>query len=231
MMIHLWATLVPHTLIGGAGNDVLTGGSGQDTYNMEEDSGSDTINNYAEDKQQDSMLIHVQFADISASRTGQDLVLSAATLHVVLQNWFVGEEYQHCEFVSEDFIVFQVNSTDLSTIPIILELTKPSSVDLTTSSVLQRVPTVMGSDGDDNITANSKNNYLMGGSGDDFIKGGEGSDVYVIHPNQGHDQINNLAADQQQDLLLFNTTYNDAEILPNFDGDHLRNWSRARTCQ
>ena len=212
----------PNTLIGGAGNDTLNGGPGQDTYNIREDSGSHTISNYAKDKQQDSMLIHAQFADITARRTGQDLVFSTATLQVALQNWFQGEEYQHCEFVSEDFIVFEVNSTDLSTIPIILELTQPSSVDLTSSSVLRRVPTVMGSNGDDNITANSKNNYLMGGSGDDFIKGGEGSDVYVIHPNQGHDQINNLAADQQQDLLLFGTTYNDAQILPNFDGDHLR---------
>ena len=212
----------PNTLIGGAGNDVLTGGPGKDTYNIKEDTGGDTINNYSEDKQQDSMLIYVQFADITASRTGQDLVFLTATLQVVLQNWFKGEEYQHCEFISEDFIVFEVNSTDLSTIPIIWELTRPSNVNPSSSSVLQRVPTVMGSDGDDNITANSKNNYLMGGSGDDFIKGGEGSDVYVIHPNQGHDQINNLAADQQQDLLLFGTTYNDAEILPNFDGEHLR---------
>ena len=229
-----------NTLIGGAGNDVLTGGPGKDTYNLEKDSGCDTIINYAEDKQQDSLLIPAQFADITARRLAMDLVLSTPTLDIVLLYWFEGEEHQHCVFISEDYIIFEVKSIDirtihflffesiqpsreeLSTIPIILELAKPSSVDLTSSSVLRRVPTVIGSNGDDNITANNKNNYLMGGSGDDFIKGGEGSDVYVIHPNQGHDQIYNLAADQQQDLLLFGTTYNDAEILPNFDGDHLR---------
>ena len=210
---------ISNTLNGGKGNDVLTGGLGQDTYDVREDMGTDTINNFATDGIQDTVLIGGTFTDVIASKHDQDLMLTFGSLNIVLQQWFSGEDYQHCVFFTEDDIVFEVSTTgDNYTLTlIVLELTAPSTVDLTSSLVLQRVPSVIGSSGADNITANAKNNYITGGMGDDYVAGGEGKDIYVMKENDGADQINNKALDKQNDLLLFGTTYNDTTVTVTMD--------------
>ena len=205
---------ISNTLIGGKGNDVLTGGLGQDLYDVREDMGTDTIINFATDRIQDTVLIGGTFTDVIASKHDQDLMLTFGSLNIVLQQWFSGEDYQHCVFFTEDDIVFEVITTgDNYTLTLILlELTAPSTVDLTSSPVLQRVPSVIGSSGADSITANAKDNYITGGMGDDYVTGGEGKDIYVMKANDGADQINNIALDKQNDLLLFGTTYDDVTV-------------------
>jgi Ca2+-binding RTX toxin-like protein len=205
---------ISNTLIGGKGNDVLTGGLGRDIYDIREDTGTDTINNIAADRIQDTVLVAGTFMDVVTRKRRQDLMLTFGSLVIILQQWFSGEDYQHCVFFTEDDIVFEViTSGDNYTLtPIVLELTSPSTVDLTSSPVLQRIPSVIGSSGADSITANAKNNYITGGMGDDYVAGGEGKDIYVMKENDGADQINNIALDKQNDLLLFGTTYDDVTV-------------------
>ena len=179
--------------------------------------------NLAADRIQDTVLVAGTFTHVVASKHDQDLMFTLGSLNIVLEQWFSGEDYQHCVFFTEDDIVFKVitSGDNVTLTPIVLDLTAPSTVDLTSSPVLQRIPSVIGSSGADSITANAKNNYITGGMGDDYVAGGEGKDIYVMKENDGADQINNIALDKQDDLLLFGTTYNDTTVIVTSDAKSL----------
>ena len=89
------------TLIGGAGNDYLAGGAGNDTFNQ--DFGKDTVYDYGSSDKNVLQFNDINAADISAQKSGSDLLLTTADGNSVkVQNYFYGTSYGAESFVFND---------------------------------------------------------------------------------------------------------------------------------
>jgi Ca2+-binding RTX toxin-like protein len=62
------------------------------------------------------------------------------------------------------------------------------------------------------LEGNAKANKIMGGKGNDFLKGNNGEDYYVIGKGEGDDTIDNMADDEAVDYLFFEAKINDLKI-------------------
>ena len=91
------------TLIGGAGNDYLVGGDGSDTYVFNQGFGQDTVYDYGSGDKNVLQFNGINAADISAQKSGSDLLLTAADGNrVKVQNYFYGTSYGAESFVFND---------------------------------------------------------------------------------------------------------------------------------
>jgi Ca2+-binding RTX toxin-like protein len=68
-----------------------------------------------------------------------------------------------------------------------------------------------GRSGDDNITGNSRANFLFGGTSNDTLNGGAGNDTYVYNNSDGIDTITDGAFNGNADKLIF-TGHSFAEL-------------------
>jgi len=91
------------TLIGGAGNDYLVGSDGSDTYVFNQGFGQDTVYDYGSSDKNVLQFNGINAADISAQKSGSDLLLTAADgSSVKVQNYFYGTSYGAESFVFSD---------------------------------------------------------------------------------------------------------------------------------
>ena len=91
------------TLIGGAGNDYLVGGDGSDTYVFNQGFGRDTVYDYGSGDKNVLQFNGINAADISAQKSGSDLLLTAADgSSVKVQYYFSGNSYGAESFVFND---------------------------------------------------------------------------------------------------------------------------------
>jgi Ca2+-binding RTX toxin-like protein len=177
---------------GGAGNDVLEGMDGPDTYLFGRGSGSDVIKETLTNANlsDDDRLVFgpgVLPSDIGLARQGDDLVITILgttdTLRIQGQfsfsNWFSWWDIERFEFA--DGTVW----TD-----------REVSAKLTG-----------GTPGDDHIIGTFRGDLLDGGGGKDILEGGDGADRYVFGRGYGHDEIRenlsnaNLSEDDQLQFL------------------------------
>jgi hypothetical protein len=86
------------TLIAGFGNDMLEGNGGNNVYNFANASsvGTYTINNFHTDAGRSVIQLGagITASQIVATRTGNDLVLTAASDPITVQNYFLGSNFQ-----------------------------------------------------------------------------------------------------------------------------------------
>ena len=91
------------TLIGGAGNDYLVGGDGSDTYVFNQGFGQDTVYDYGSGDKNVLQFNGINAAEISAQKSGSDLLLTAADgSSVKVQYYFSGNSYGAESFVFND---------------------------------------------------------------------------------------------------------------------------------
>ena len=91
------------TLIGGAGNDYLAGGNGNDTYVFNQGFGKDTVYDYGSSDKNVLQFNGINAAEISAQKSGSDLLLTAADgSSVKVQYYFSGNSYGAESFVFND---------------------------------------------------------------------------------------------------------------------------------
>ncbi len=208
-------------MFGDLGDDILQGGEGQDTYNINENDGFDTIVNYATDGRQDFLMLAADHDHISAEVHGIDIHLmknnskEGKVTGALLKDWFLGTQYQHMLLVSSDAVVISIapNTTSgklLRQLFVDMEFI-PGPAPKVLVMAADEV-NVIGSHEEDKITGNNKNNYFKGEHGDDYIEGREGSDTYIVKPGDGQDTINNFALDQLQDALLFKANWRDIRV-------------------
>eukprot|EP00061_Rhincodon_typus_P006700 g27632.t1 len=148
-------------------------GNGQDLYFIPECGGVTNIDNHAEDGVTDWLLFNISFAQISATKSQQDLRLFFSNQHQVrVMNWFLGDEYRHMKFRSNDYITFAIGDATLNDWiklqAVSLDFSpiedKPETVDL--SEVRWRsVISVVGTKHGDTIRGNDLGNVLQGGQG------------------------------------------------------------------
>ena len=171
------------------------------------------INNYALDKRDDLLLYETTFTDISLLVEGQNLRLTSQVspeLNTLLQNWFLGPQYQHLVVRSQDGVAFTLPSNTSFVKKVALMIDKSKSKVSTIINLLvpdfSTVERVVGSPQRDDITGNHIDNYIDPRAGGGSMRGNNRSDTYVLKPGYGAYDIYNEAMDNVADTLLFNVT-------------------------
>ena len=195
------------TLEGGAGNDRLDGGNDTDTYVFQAGWGNDTIENYdrssGDDPTPDVVIFGagVNPADLSASRTGNNLVLTHAngTDSLRISSHFSGERYQVNEVRFDDGTVW-----DLAQLLLMTQQGTAGNDSLIGTEGADTLDGLAGADyidgqagaddlsgGDDNdrLYGRDGNDTLDGGDGNDRLEGGDGADSYVFAQGWGQDTV------------------------------------------
>ena len=250
-------------LNGGGGNDNMTGGNGKDTYTIDLGKGIDTIDNCATDNQTDNLIIHTNLDELffSSHSGSNDLYITnntfrieTFTMGVVIINWFSNVSCRHLTIITEDKSLIKVSPDKKPNVAyqsLIINMSdiEPQVIhgnpytrklDLNSNSSLKEVLTVFGTEGNDSIIGNFKDNYITGNQGFDYLEAREGADTYVVKEGDGNKIIMNCAIDTDIDTLLFDTEYDyidyhivemDAVISGNDIEVTLKSWFEGERCQ
>jgi Ca2+-binding RTX toxin-like protein len=207
-------------LNGGAGNDTLDGGLGNDIYVFNLGDGADKISEYDSTKGGVDTLRLGSGLEVSATqinRQGNDLVLKwGSTDSVTLQNYFSSPEYRIEAITFADGTTWdyaQVASrltytgTDVAETMYGLQdqvnrINGMGGNDTIYGGALEDI--LNGGDGNDTITAGAGNDVITGGAGNDALDGGLGNDTYVVGRGSGVDNISDYDSRAGNlDVLLF----------------------------
>ena len=229
-------------LRGGRGNDYLKGGNGSDMYLVKKGDDTITIDNYAFDREQDTLIIGVIYSEIAVRvdpSNPSNLIIydstSAAETQIKLTSWFDGAEWQHLSFVSKDYVQFKVGededglplkhplSIDLSQYQygVRVDLKEPvNSVNITIiSEEADEVSVMLDSPHNDVLIGNDLGNFMGCSGGSDILQGNGGKDSYIIDPTCVSVTINNLDESQDYDIMLLRFTSHQIRILPATSND------------
>ena len=167
-------------LDGGAGNDILRGLDGSDTYLFGRGSGNDIIREsvqYVNISDNDRVLFapDLSLSDISFSPSGDTLVISIndTTDTLTIENG-LAVEGGTVSYTWRDVENFEFADGT------VLSKTDVQNILLT--------PT----DGDDTIVGFWTSDILAGGLGNDLLQGGRGNDGYLYNVGDGHDTISDF---------------------------------------
>ncbi|XP_008417646.1 uncharacterized protein LOC103470766 isoform X1 [Poecilia reticulata] len=208
---------------GGGGTDRLSGGEGEDIYNIKGSSQSVLIENFSRDRKTDLAIIDANLQSFNLWVEGDHVKLKAVhdntPIYVTLVNWFRSQEDRHLVIVTKDLLTFTIsdNITDCLLSNKFLKCIKlqridysssssPLVVDLLADAALNSLTEVRGSKFNDVIKGNDEHNVFIPGDGDDFMQG-RGEDWYIISPGGGEKMINNQSPDQVLDKLFLKERY------------------------
>ena len=156
-------------LIGGTGDDVLRGGSGSDTYIWELGDGNDSIVDMTAAGDVDVLRlgegVHAENAAIT--REGNTIYLT------------IGESGER----------IAISSSDRNANYLLTRVEFADGTKWTREYMLSMLQTFSGTDDGDRVTASTGNDILIGGKGDDYLSGLQGSDTYIWNPGDGNDTI------------------------------------------
>ncbi|MDN2701266.1 hypothetical protein O0881_04550 [Janthinobacterium sp. SUN100] len=159
-------------ITGKKGNDNLSGWAGSDTYLFDRGDGRDTIHEFGySDDDVDTIRFgsNISAADITLSRSGNDVVLTIADSDdtITISNWNGGSSYriERVEFADATVWDASVLMAKVALLPF------------------------AGTDADDWINGDKGANVFIGGKGDDHLSGSTGSDIYVFGRGDGNDTI------------------------------------------
>lgn len=179
-------------IIGGLGNDNITGGRGVDMFIIREGDGVDILylNNYAEDRETDSLFIDVphEQLEIDFDREGLDLILYSRSSNntrtgVVIKGYYRGDDYQHLIVVTRDGLVAdlptELGAKNLTFTYVehdakLVNLTREDLLGVHTVSLTNRKASAVG---------NYLNNVFIAPNGSLFLHGTYGSNVYFVSQN------------------------------------------------
>ncbi|XP_026198202.1 uncharacterized protein LOC113150043 [Anabas testudineus] len=100
-----------NVLVPGSGNDFTEGRGGEDWYVITPGQGVKTINNQSPDRALDILFLKEQYQNITCRCEGKNLIIMVnGKTNVILQNWFVSENYQHLQIRTSDGITAQLMS-------------------------------------------------------------------------------------------------------------------------
>ena len=186
----------------------VEGNQGSDTYFLDGDSSHVTLNNFDSEGTEDFMVIPKNFKDLSFSLSGNDVIMTSGSLFkVTIKKWFSGSSYQHLVFKTSDRVSFRIEkqSNRVHGVPYALSGAGSKTSVLYDPNGLgySEVTQLIGSDYDDRLYGNAKDNVFFPGKGRDSMQGGHGSDTYNIQYAEGDDFINNIATDSKMDTIIF----------------------------
>ena len=162
-------------LLGGRGDDTLSGAGGFDVYLFEDDSGSDVI---VERESQDGGAIrfgkniHRQYTTLSRppnseTESARDLVIRFGANEILVESFF----QDGTDFADATGKLDRIDFADGQ----VLDLTVPLTFE--------------GGVGADTLLGGAAAETLIGGRGDDLLEGGGGFDIYEFDAGFGYDRI------------------------------------------
>jgi Ca2+-binding RTX toxin-like protein len=196
-------------LDGGAGNDLLEGKDGSDTYHFDRGYGNDEIRESVTELNVgdfDTVAFGPTLLpeDLTVSRDGNDLIFTVIdtgeTLRVASQfnfsTWYSWNDVELFTFA---------NGTQWTDLQIAARLTG-------------------GTSGNDHLIGTFRSDTLDGKEGDDLLEGGDGSDIYVFGRGYGHDEIRESLSEpnlSEDDEVRFGANITLADLGFTRDGDNL----------
>ena len=237
-------------LTGGRGEDtyVIRENEGCDTINNDANDSSSTT---------DIVIFAVPYNRIQMQLTGEHLSVTDSnnptTSCFRITNWLRGYQYRHMLFTSSDHVVFNVTThipiispkrsllrrPTVTMEPIMLDYSTSTNgvmVDLSTRrhgpqwiKPIGRfnIATVTDSRYNDHIIGNKQTNFLSCSGGVDHLKGGEGSDNYVVKRTCTRAVIDNFDDRTKDDVLYLDEIFEN--LRAERQGVHLRIISSERT--
>ncbi|MBR6995407.1 MAG: calcium-binding protein [Ruminococcus sp.] len=208
-------------LIGGKGSDTLYGGTGSDTYIFNSGDGADIINESNANSANDRVVFGEGITpdDLKVTRDGNDMVL------------YIGEDGDSIRIINQYYDSwYQVENFEFADGTVI---TKKELFDnglvVNGSGVIKdydsgygsRNNTLIGSKGDDTISAYGGDDVLIGGEGDDTLYGGTGSDTYIFNAGDGADIINESNANSANDRIVFGEGITPDDLKVTRDGNDM----------
>lgn len=187
-----------------AGDDILAGRDGADTYHFGVGSGHDIIQESVSNvlwSDDDRLVFAAGIApsDVTVSRNGNDLILSLSSGDsITIQNqfawtsWYTWSDVEHFDFAD--------------------------GTSWTMTDVQQTL--LQSTAGDDVLTGFSSDDVLDGGAGNDILAGGDGSDIYKFDIGYGSDTIQEA---------VYNANLNDYDRVQFGTGITLSNVHFSRT--
>jgi len=192
---------------GGAGNDMLQGLGGGDTYVFGIGSGQDTIDESVATPFEDqpdtvTFLPTVTPGDVSFAHVGDDLriTIANATDTLTVVDHFSGSSRQVELFKFSDGTI------------------------LTAADVAAGSTQSQSTSGDDTVTGTAANDLIDGGLGNDTLRGGDGSDTYHFGAGFGQDTIEESvvnAAISDADTVTFGGGYSSQAAMLSRSGNDL----------
>ena len=231
---NLKANVLGNFLTCSGGDDYLEGRGGKDVYVIDPSCNSVTINNYDTQQDFDLILFKCLYQNIRVVRSTNDLKLECNNdqkTRIVMKNWFVSDEYQHCHLKTSDKVTtfLPKDDSELSEsqgllFPVEIESDEDCNgeskhIDLR-AQINKKVErfTAKTDKCSFNITGNNNSNYIDPGPGNPFgyqeLIGGNGTDTYIIGHKYGTlNIIDNYAEDEAIDHLMFNVLFHDIKIV------------------
>lgn len=170
---------------GGAGDDVITGGKGQDTFEFTGSFGTDTVNSVGLNSQQDTIKLGTTFANLSFNNfsTATTLTVSANGLGDVLLKFDSGDVADmeaEAKFITTDktFFVQAANTSAATTFTATgasVEYIRQYGSGPSTFKSGGKYDTLIGGSGDDTFAYNKDIAVINGGS--------DGKDVVLLDTN------------------------------------------------
>ncbi|PCJ99994.1 MAG: hypothetical protein COA45_04050 [Zetaproteobacteria bacterium] len=172
------------TFIGEAGNDILNGKLGNDSYEWSVGDGNDTIN---ETGGVDQLVLHgVIASDIRfENMSNGSLKVYIGSEEITIVYHFYSDKYS-----SSYYDTYQVETLlldDGSTIDLLNNLTFTGTASGETINGLNANDILFGLDGADTLNGNNGNDVLYGGGGSDYLYGNAGDDV--LYGGAGVDMV------------------------------------------
>jgi Ca2+-binding RTX toxin-like protein len=183
---------------GKGGNDYLHGAGGGDTYIYGVGSGNDNVDENSGDSGTDVVkLVGLNSSDVTFSRSGNDLFIQINSGGETLK---VSNQFNGTNGIEQ--VAFADGSTWDRT-------------------QIANAAWFRGTSGNDSITGSSSADVLLGGLGNDYIRGNGGADSYVFTSGDGNDEIDDQSSSTTDiDTLKF-TNLNAGDITLSRSGSYV----------
>ena len=190
----------------GRGNDTVNGNGGDDTYRYSRGDGNDTITETANNGNADKLIFaDINVANVVVLREGDDVTLQIAET--------------------------SLGAGDAGSIKLVGELTSFAGQGIekivfadgtiwSTMDLLQRLVSISGTTGTDNLSGTSSSDIFSGGLGNDTMNGLGGNDTYVYARGDGNDTITEWQWYGDADKLIF-TNINSSDVVLSSSGTDL----------
>jgi Ca2+-binding RTX toxin-like protein len=199
-------------LDGGAGNDLLRGGKGADTYVFGRGYGQDIIeensNPYGSLSDRVVFDATIAVSDVSFQRAGADLVILIAggSDRLTVKNHYMFGDIDSASNSGQNRVEFFVFS---------------DGTELTATDADRKAFLALTTSGADTITGFNVADQLDGAGGNDLLRGTTGADTYVFGQGYGQDVIDEQGSADMEDRVVFNPDIQLSDILASRVGDDL----------
>ena len=190
------------TLAGGKGKDSLVGGEGNDTFVFDFKSGNKLIQNF--DSEQDKISLTGGVTVSEVKHSGDNLEIKVGSNKITIEGGagkkFTFDDGEEKTYTANGLIVsgdsasltgeFVGNADDLKSFKSVSAILRKNAVSLTGSFDNDEL---IGSKGNDTLTANGSGSSLWGGRGNDLLYGDVGNDTFIFRAGDGSDKIFNYS--------------------------------------